>query len=109
MLHLDAIPAVKICRLINANMRKANTLRVKLKWGYNNDGIIFGRIVGRQGQTLHEQFYLGSNVIKQIAELHADFATTLDSFINTRRAGIQRRWDERRKSRAYVEKVASGF
>jgi len=106
MLHLEAIPAVKICRLINDNMRKANKLRVKLKWGYSNDGIIFGRIVDRHGQTLHEQFYIGENVIKQIAELHTDFAVSLDSFINIRWATIQRRWDARKDARNYVERVA---
>jgi len=106
MLYLEAIPAVKICRRINSNMRKANKLKVKLKWGYNNDGIIFGRIVDRKNQTLHEQYYMGSNVIAQISELHADFATALDSFITTRQANIQRRWDERTTSRVYVEKVA---
>ena len=93
---IEAMPAVKICRLINSNMKKSNQLRMELKWGYTNDGIIFDRIADRQGQTLHGQFYIGKNVIKQIAELHTDFSISLESFTNIRWATIRRRWDARK-------------
>jgi hypothetical protein len=95
MLHLEQIPAVKVCGLITANLQMANKLKLELKWGYTHEGTIFGRIVGTHGQTLHEQFYLGEEVLEQIEALHADFSTVLCSFMNARRINIQRRWNER--------------
>lgn len=95
MLYLNEVLAVKVCRLITANLKMSGKLKLHLKWGYTSEGTIFGRIVNRQGQTLHEQFYLGEDVLSQIEALHTDFSTVLCSFMNARRINIQRRWNER--------------
>ena len=79
MLQLGQLPVAKICQLINANLDNADKLGVKLKWGFTEDGDVFGRIVDGEGQTLYEKFYLGKHVMLEIEELHADFCEVLES------------------------------
>jgi len=109
MLRLNEIPAVKICWLIAGNMERADKLRLKLKWGYTIDGHIFGKILDRQGRTLHEQYYLGRDVMVQIDRLHNDFCLALDSYSNARLLNILRKLNERDQLKQYPEKVAANF
>lgn len=63
---------------IERNLKQAQSLGVKLAWGFTKDRRIYAKIYNQE-YICYEKYYQGKHVHYHIAEIHNDFSLHMDS------------------------------